>query len=65
MTATLKFVDTPRGKISYLEAGEGPPLLLLQGLGPARRLGLPRLMHLPIGTGSSPGMPRATVTLTR
>ena len=33
MTATLKLVDTPRGKISYLEAGQGAPLLLLHGIG--------------------------------
>ena len=33
MTATLKLVDTPRGKIPYLEAGQGPPLLLLHGIG--------------------------------
>ena len=65
MTATFGLVDTPRGKISYLEAGQGPPLLLLHGIGSGAASWVAQIDSFSIGTGSSPGMPLATVTLTR
>ncbi|MCD4524211.1 alpha/beta fold hydrolase [Nocardioides sp. cx-173] len=32
--STSRFVDTPKGKLHYHVAGDGPPLLLLHGSGP-------------------------------
>ena len=32
--STNRTVATPRGKLHYHEAGEGPPLVLLHGSGP-------------------------------
>ena len=31
---TSRFLDTPKGKLHYHVAGDGPPLLLLHGSGP-------------------------------
>jgi pimeloyl-ACP methyl ester carboxylesterase len=50
-------LDTPLGAVTWTEAGEGPPLLLLHGIGSSARAFVPALPLLPGRRLIAPDMP--------
>jgi len=50
-------LDTPLGAVTLIEAGEGPPLLLLHGIGSSARAFAPALPHLAGRRLIAPDMP--------
>lgn len=57
MQLSERRLDTPTGAVTLLDAGEGPPLLLLHGIGSSARGFAPALPHLATRRVIAPDMP--------